>query len=860
MGLQSYRAKRKFAETPEPKGTVQRRRGALRFAVQKHQARSLHYDLRLEAAGTLKSWAVPKGPPTSHEDKRLAIMVEDHPLDYRLFEGIIPKGNYGAGSVMVWDEGTYHVPGLANRDKSEEAVIEGLEKGRLHVVFHGKKLKGEYALIRTKGQQENGWLFFNKGEPRSPQENEDRSILSDRTMEEIARAAPRRNPKPLFDLSDAQKGPMPHNVEPMLATPVAEPFDNADWIFEVKWDGYRAIAEVRSDQVRLYSRNKLSFEKRFAPVVDSLQHIGLEAVIDGELMVLDQSSKPKFQLIQDYPKSGGSLVYMVFDLLYLDGHTLEKLPLLRRKEILAKLVEGLPYISLSEHIAKQGKAFFRAIEQQGLEGIIAKEADSRYRQGTRGPSWLKVKTHMRQEAVIGGFTEPKGSRTGLGSLLLGVYDNGDLIYIGHVGTGFNQKTLAEMRTRLDSLVQESCPFKTKPKPNAPVHWVRPQLVCEISFGLWTDDGQIRFPVFLGLREDKDASAVRRESPVTSGEDAEMGRAGDAKTRRGGDAEKGRQEEAASSSPPLLSNQRKGIQEIGGHDVHVTNLDKVYWPEDGYTKGDLIGYYREIADFILPYLRDRPESLNRHPNGIHAKNFFQKDVSRQPPPEWVQTVELISDSDGKKTRAPLCQDEASLVYLANLGCIELNPWHSRVGTLDRPDYLMLDLDPEDVSFDHVVETAVAIRKVMQQASGEAFCKTSGKRGLHVYVPLGAQYTDEVAKQVAELIARIVNSRLPSTTSLIRNPRLRQGRVYLDYLQNGNGKTLAAPYSVRPWPKATVSAPLKWAEVRRGLDPKKFTIRTMAKRLDKVGDLWQPVLGPGVDLPAIVEKLVSMLKKP
>jgi len=315
-----------------------------------------------------------------------------------------------------------------------------------------------------------------------------------------------------------------------------------------------------------------------------------------------------------------------------------------------------------------------------------------------------------------------------------------------------------------------------------------------------------------------------------------------------------------SPPPPSSSPPQGTQEIGGHVVPVTNLSKIYWPEDGYTKGDLIGYYREIADIIVPYLRDRPESLHRHPNGIHAKSFFQKDMSRQPPPEWVQTVELTSDSDGKKIRAPLCQDEASLVYLANLGCIELNPWHSRVDALDRPDYVMLDLDPEDVSFDHVVEAAVAIRKVMQQAGGEAFCKTSGKRGLHVYVPLGAQYTDEVAKQVAELIARIVNSRLPSTTSLIRNPRLRQGRVYLDYLQNGNGKTLAAPYSVRPWPKATVSAPLKWTEVRRGLDPKKFTIRTMAKRLDKVGDLWQPVLGPGVDLSAIVEKLVSMLKKP
>jgi len=855
MGLRTYHAKRKFAETPEPKGAVQHRRGALRFGVQKHQARSLHYDLRLEAGGTLKSWAVPKGPPPTHEDKRLAIMVEDHPLDYRLFEGNIPKGNYGAGSVMVWDEGTYHVPGVANRDQCEQAVIEGLEKGKLHVVFHGKKLKGEYALIRTKGQQENGWLFFNKGKPRSPLENEDRSVLSDRTMEEIARNAPRRNARPLFDLSDAPKGPMPHHVEPLLATPVEEPFDRAGWVFEVKWDGYRAIAEVTPDRVHLYSRNQLSFEKRFSPVVDSLQYLGLDAVIDGELMVLDQSGKPKFQLIQDYPKSGGSLVYMVFDLLYLDGHSLEKLPLVRRKEILAQLVEGLPHINLSEHIAEKGIAFFRAVQEQGLEGIVAKEADSRYRQGVRGRSWLKIKTQMRQEAVIGGFTEPKGSRTGLGSLLLGVYDNGDLVYIGHVGTGFNQKTLAEIRAGLDPLVQEKSPFKIKPKPNAPVHWVRPELVCEVSFGLWTNDGQIRFPVFMGLRQDKDAKSVRRERPVTREEDAHKIEDGGSKM----EDRKSKQLHPPSSSLHPRQSPPPGTQEIGGHNVPVTNLSKVYWPEDNYTKGDLIGYYREIADTILPYLRDRPESLNRHPNGIHAKNFFQKDMSRQPPPEWVQTVDLISDSDNKKTRAPLCQDEASLIYLANLGCIELNPWHSRVGNLDRPDYLMLDLDPEAVSFDHVVEAAQTIRKVLEQAGGEAFCKTSGKRGLHVYLPLGAQYSDEIAKQVAELIARIVNARLPATTSLIRNPRMRQGRVYLDYLQNGKGKTLAAPYSVRPYPKATVSTPLKWAEVRKGLDPSKFTIRTLAKRLHAVGDLWKPVLGPGPDMAAVVDRLASLMKK-
>jgi bifunctional non-homologous end joining protein LigD len=847
--------------------------------VQKHQARRLHYDLRLEAGGTLKSWAVPKGPPVSHEDKRLAIMVEDHPLDYLLFEGVIPKGNYGAGSVMVWDEGTYHVPGVTNRDKSERLVYEGLQKGHLRVIFHGKKLKGEYALVRMNGKQKNGWLFFNKSQARSSAhfrtreldspraghkrlrvhevENEDRSVISDRTMNEIGQGARQRTATSSFDLSDAPKAAMPHHVRPMLASPAAQPFDHADWLFEVKWDGYRAIAEVSREQVRLYSRNKLSFEKRFAPLVDSLQHLGVEAVIDGEMVVLDDSGRPRFQLIQDYPKSGGSLVYVVFDLLYLDGHNLEKLPLIRRKEILAGLVDGLPNISLSEHVPEQGIAFYRAVEEKGLEGIIAKDGQSRYQQGVRSRSWLKIKTHLRQEAVIGGFTEPKGSRHGLGSLVLGVYENGDLTYIGHVGTGFSQQRLAELRSQLDGLTQGTCPFKKRPKTNAPVHWVRPELVCEVSFDAWTNDGYIRHPVFLGLREDKAASEVRRERPASV--DSSLVNA-DVKTAKEVDRQAKTPPTRRGRATPAFGGQARqsqGIQEIGGHLVSVTNLNKVYWPEDGYTKGDLIGYYREIVDFILPYLRDRPESLHRHPNGVQEKSFFQKDVSRQPPPDWVRTAELI-DSDGKRTRTILCQDEATLVYLANLGCIELNPWHARVGILDQADYLVLDLDPENVSFDHVIEAAQTIRKVLHQAGAEGFCKTSGQRGLHVYVPFGARHSHDQAKQLAELIARIVNARLPASTSLVRNPKSRQGRVYLDWLQNGKGKTLAAPYSVRPRPMATVSTPLKWTEVRRGLDPAKFTIRTMPKRLDLVGDLWKPVLGPGIDLSACLERLAPLLK--
>jgi bifunctional non-homologous end joining protein LigD len=845
MSLQKYQAKRKFQETPEPKGVVKAGKGPLRFVIQKHAASRLHFDLRLEAEGTLKSWAVPKGPSVIPHEKRLAIMVEDHPLDYLLFEGTIPKGNYGGGTVMVWDEGTYHPPGVAGREESERIISEGLQEGRLHVVLHGKKLHGEFAVIRTK-QAPNSWLFFKKDDvsAEAPQGDQDRSVLSNRTMEEIA-AAKKPATADRIDLSGAPKAPMPHNVSPMLATPAAGPFDHPDWIFEVKWDGYRAIAEVEKGKVRLYSRNNLAFEKRYAPIVQALEHLDHEAVLDGEVVALDAAGRPRFQLLQEYQKAQkGTLVYQVFDLLHLDGHDLQKLPLVQRKALLAQILNDLPNVRLSEHIVAHGVAFFDAASRKGLEGVVAKEGRSRYQQGVRSRSWLKLKTHLRQEAVIGGFTEGKGARKELGSLVLGVYENGDLVYVGHAGTGFSDQTLADLLSRLQPLVQATCPFKKRPQVNARVHWVEPRLVCEVSFGEWTNDGNMRHPVFLRLREGKDPTTVRREHPLDDALPSVP-------------AEPVRKTPRSVEPPP--SRQPNQRVEIGGHVVQLTNLNKVYWPEDGYKKGDLIRYYRDVASVMVPHLKDRPQSLNRHPNGIHGKSFFQKDVRQQPPPEWVQTVEITSDSEDKTALTLLCQDEASLVYLANLGCIEINPWNARVGTLDLADYLLLDLDPEDISFDQVVEAAQTIHKVLEQVGAESFCKTSGKRGLHVYVPFGARYTHDQAKHFAELIARIVNAKLPSTTSLVRNPSGRQGRVYLDFLQNGKGKTLAAPYSVRPYPKGTVSTPLKWSEVRRGLDPSRFTMRTLPRRLDAVGDLWKPVLGPGIDLPACLDRLASRVQK-
>jgi bifunctional non-homologous end joining protein LigD len=850
VSLREYKSKRHFSKTPEPEGVVRKAGGPLRFVVQKHAATRLHYDFRLELGGALKSWAVPKGPSLNPEDKRLAMMVEDHPLDYAHFEGTIPKGNYGAGTVMVWDEGTYHVPGIEGREDNEAALQKALEKGDLKLSLQGEKLRGTFALFKLKRGEPNAWLLVKKHDEFAtdkPVTDQDFSVVTGRNLEQIANGEEGSDlsEDDSADLSDAPQAVMPRNVKPMLASPVDKPFDHPDWVFEIKWDGYRAIAEVEKGQVRLYSRRNLSLQDRFPSIVESVRQLGHDAVLDGEVVVLDQTGKAQFQLLQGYQKlRKGVLVYYVFDLLYLDGHDLRKLPLLRRKKLLSRIVKDLPNVRLSDHIAQQGRAFFDAAAKKRLEGIVGKLAGSTYVQGQRSRLWIKIKTHLRQEAVIGGFTEERRNRNNLGALLLGVYEGGDLVYIGHAGSGFTRQTLADLRGRLEPLIQKQCPFKRPPKANAKVHWVRPELVCEVSFTLWTDDGNMRNPVFEGLRDDVVASNVKREESEDPGLALKESQG---KTF------------AASQDRPSRGGVSPGVIRIGGHSVSVTNRNKVYWPAEGYTKGDLIDYYQAVSRYILPHLKDRPQSLHRHPNGILKQSFFQKDFSNQRLPEWVATIPIPSDSGDKIARTIVCQDEATLVYLANLGCIEINPWNACVQSLDQADYVLLDLDPEDIEFPHLVEAAQEIRKLMERAGAASYCKTSGKRGLHVYIPFGARYSHEQAKQFAYVIAQIVHGKRPATTSLVRAPGQRQKRVYLDFLQNGKGKTLAAPYSARPYPGATVSTPLQWKEVNKRLDPSRFTIRTLPERLAKLGDIWEPVLGPGIDLQKCLEGLSSLLRK-
>ncbi|HSB03785.1 MAG TPA: non-homologous end-joining DNA ligase [Thermodesulfobacteriota bacterium] len=533
MELKEYASKREFEKTPEPKPDNGHEGARLMFVVHKHAARALHYDLRLELEGVLKSWAVPRGPSLDPSLKRLAVMVEDHPIDYKEFEGVIPEGNYGAGSVIIWDRGFYHHPSTRDESESEKLLLDGLRKGNMKFVLEGEKLHGEFALVKT-GKDGKSWLLLKKKDRNATRGDilkENRSVVSHKTLEEMLESRPQKSFRQKKvnqirlheameseDLKDAPIKPMQQGIKPMLATVIKEPFDHPDWIFEVKWDGYRAVAEVREGAVSLYSRNGISFNKKFFPIVESLSKFGFDVVLDGEIVVVDDQGRPDFQKLQHYhDHGGGHLLYYVFDLLYFRGHDLTNLPLLRRKELLKKILPSGSKIRFSDHVWKEGVLFYTVVKEKGLEGIIAKHSQSAYEAGRRSRQWLKVKARLTQEGVITGFTEPGGGRKHFGALILGVFEGDELIYIGHVGGGFTTKDLKDIREQLDPLIQKECPFNVKPETNTPVTWVKPELVCEVSLSGWTRDAIMRQPVFLRLREDKAAREVAREKPLKSGE-------------------------------------------------------------------------------------------------------------------------------------------------------------------------------------------------------------------------------------------------------------------------------------------------------------------------------------------------------
>jgi bifunctional non-homologous end joining protein LigD len=817
MTLIKYNRKRNFKRTAEPKGETKKSKNNLIFVVQKHDATQLHYDFRLEMKGVLKSWAVPKGPSLNPADKRLAMMVEDHPFSYKDFEGNIPEGNYGAGHVIVWDNGTYTAYGTANKKEAEIILARGLKKGHIRFILNGKKLMGEFSLINIKGRQENAWLLIKGNDGYAGKGNvllKDKSVISKTSLEDMENRTIRE--------SSAGKNAVAKFMEPMLAGSKESPFDDNNWIFEIKYDGYRAVAVINKKEVNLFSRNHLSFNKIFKPIVDELKKINHIAVLDGEIVIEDEKGQSNFQLLQNYKKSGeGTPKYYVFDILNLDGQDTRNLTLLERKELTKILLNKhhLTNIVFSDHIKEKGVAFFKQAEKLHLEGIMAKQADSPYRSGKRTAEWFKIKITKQEEAVIIGITEPKGAREYFGAILLAQYDNNGLRYIGDCGTGFNDKSLKELYPLFQRSFIKISPLNKKINHAGRIQWIKPKHVCQVKFSEWTNDGHLRHPVYLGLRMDKNAEDVR----VT-----------------------------LSDTKSIAETIKNDLDlKIGKISLHLTNQNKVFFPDDGFTKGDIVNYYKEVAEFILPYLKDRPQSMNRFPNGITGKNFYHKDVDTEKIPSWLETIKIHSDSHPGNIDYLLCNDKASLIYMANLGCIEINPWNSIIKHLEKPDWAVIDLDPGDDDFKEVVKTALVVREVVNELDTECYCKTSGATGLHIYIPLAAKYEYESVKIFAELIAHTVNVRLPETTSIIRPVKKRNNKIYIDFLQNRRGQTLAAPYSVRPRSGAPVSAPLEWKEVNIKLTPAQFTIKTILPRLKQKGDIWKPVLGKGADLLKIIK---------
>ena len=613
-------------------------------------------------------------------------------------------------------------------------------------------------------------------------------------------------------------------ITPMLARLGGDPFDDPDWVYEIKWDGYRAIAEVDGEKSRLYSRNGLSFSDEYPTVFADILAINKKMIIDGEIVALDEKGRPSFQLLQQYGQNDHvPLVYYVFDILYLDGKSVENKSLLERKELLKTLLPESETIKYCEHIAETGDDFFNAVKENGLEGMIAKRAASPYKEGARNGDWLKIKHVLTDEAIICGYTAPRNSRKFFGALILGSYENGELTYIGHTGTGFNDKALKEMHQLLQPLVTKKSPFKDVVKVNSPVTWVKPELVCNIKYTEKTAEGSRRHPVYLGLREDKAAKDVHAEERV----------------------------EVTDEEPVK---QRSVMKTKAPSKVELTNTDKVYWPDEGYTKGDMLDYYNTVYPYIIPYLKGRPQSLNRTPNGIKGKTFYHKDAGGNAP-DWMQTHPVYSDSAEKIIDYLVINDKPSLLYVANMGCIEINPWNSTVKKPEHPDYLVLDLDPSvKNTFDEVVDCALVIKEILDRAGIDAYCKTSGSTGLHIYLPMGAKYDYDQARQFAELLASMAQEQLPGTTTLERSlSKRKKNHIYIDYLQNRRGQTLSSVYSLRPKPGAPVSTPLEWKEVKHGLNPVDFNIKNTMKRLEKKGDLFSPVLKRGLDMAKALKNL-------
>jgi bifunctional non-homologous end joining protein LigD len=835
--LSPYRAKRSLERTPEPSGSVPAQpageAGGL-FVVHKHAARRLHYDLRLEMEGVLRSWAVPKGPSYDPADKRLAVMVEDHPLEYGDFEGLIPEGNYGAGAVIVWDRGRWSPIGDPHA---------GLESGKLLFELHGLKLRGQWTLVKLKKSQ-NDWLLIKERDAYAAGEGStlsEESVLSGLTVEDLKEG---RTPADeirarLQALNAPARVVQPGAVRLMLAESRDRPFTGAGWLFELKVDGYRALA-ARDGAARLFSRNGNDLTPCFPEVVQALKALPFDRmVLDGELVALDHAGRPSFQRLQQRAQLRRSLdirhaavenpvTFYAFDLLGFEDFDLRPLPLAERKALLRKVVPATGVIRFLDHIEEEGELLYDQVQKLGLEGIVAKRADAPYKPG-RSAIWLKIRTRRTDDFVVVGFTAPKGSRSGLGALLLGSFENGELTFTGRAGSGFTEKQLVELRKTLEAIRVSQPPCSGPIPQENGASWVEPRLVCEVEYTEWTEEGLLRQPVFLRFRDDK-----RPEECVFRGTAGQQGSgAGDGP------------ETAVSATGPQRPSEQQRLE--------FTNLKKVFWPDEGYTKGDLIEYYRSISPWILPYLEDRPVVLTRYPDGISGKSFYQMDAPTFVP-DWVRTERMWSEQAEREIDHFICDDEQSLLYLVNLGTIPFHVWHSRMANIAHPDWCVLDLDPKGAPFTDVVTVALACHALCEEIGLPNLIKTSGSSGLHVLIPLGCQCRHDQARSLGELLARIITSQLPAITTLARQVSRRDGKVYVDYLQNGSGRLIVAPFSVRPLPGAPVSTPLRWSEVTPDLDIRRFTIANVPQRMQKLKrDPLRDVLKLEPDIEAALDRI-------
>ena len=905
--LDEYRRKRDFMKTSEPPpGEADAATRNLVFVVQQHAARQMHWDFRLEVDGVLKSWPLPKGPSLDPKVRRMARMVEDHPYEYREFEGVIPKKEYGAGQVIVWDEGVYTpdeggITSWNDKDDGSRRMREGIDAGKLSFTLLGKKLRGSFALVKTKYGPETWLLLKHRDEHASERDVllDDRSVRSGLTIGDLKEG---RLPNPGATAVEAHAGaraaPFPdaRKERPMLATLVDVAFDAPGWLWEPKLDGVRMLAFIRDGKAELRSRRGVDVTKQYPSLVASLAaQPAATMVLDGEVCALDEAGVPRFQLLQprinltrgvDAAKVDAELpvVYFVFDLLYLDGYDLRAVPLRERKALLQSRLLPKGDLRVVSHVEEHGRDLEAGARRLGFEGVVGKRADSRYEPGVRSRAWLKVKAVREQEFVVGGYTAGEGARRAtFGALALGCYDDGKLRYAGNVGSGFDERELAAVIERLKALSTEAPPFADAERVQGQARWVRPELVAAVKFAEWTQDGRLRAPVFLGLRDDIDPKQVRREVASATAWLATEDVNGAAASPRTGAAE------VAALLEQLANPKANFTIRVAGEEIKLTNLDKVFWPPFGEApplyKRDLVEYYVKVAPYLLPHLRDRPLTLTRYPNGVTARPFYQKHYA-QPIPDFVETVTIWSEHTRSDGEYILCNNLPTLVWLAQIADLELHAWMSRIdpepdahgrgrdfagseaamdaSALNYPDFMIFDLDPyiysgnegdgEEPEFnkrgwEKTVVVALSLKDMLDQLRLSSFVKTSGKTGLHVYVPILRHYDFDDVRAATQTIGRFLMQQQPKDVTLEWDTSKRRGKVFFDANQNTRGKTLAAQYSLRPTAWAGVSAPIAWSELAK-LDPTSLNLRTVPERLAQRGDTWSDILSRKNDLAALI----------